>query len=207
MGSEKENNHKNEQRINESSRQYVDRTNFNNEGDVHIGPKIIQKIDDKSVTYDVDLQNTTNIERLSMSITNKFGEKKSVISGTIAVIAGIFTIIEGIKSLMPTNVFLAGFNWLPILPQNTAQYVLAIGIMLLAGGTFLISLVEYKHNSRCPSCGAFYRREEIGEPMAKDVEVNGGRRRTITRTYRCKQCNHTYSKKYNSFIADEPEIS
>lgn len=179
-------------------------------GDSAIGEnaKIIksQYIIDNSTTYDVDMENVAFLEKTSILVINKYGEKKLTLIGVISLIAGLITIFEGVDSVLGKKFI---FSWLPewisTAPQNFGTPLIVVGLMLSFFGGFLIYLVQYKYDSRCPKCNRFYALKEVGEPQAREVEVRGGLRKTITRTYKCKydDCNHIVTKKKNEFIENQ----
>jgi len=128
-------------------------SNNNFGGDSAIGEnaKIIknfQYVADNSVTYDVDMENVAFLEKASVEIINKYGEKKTTFAGVISLISGLITIFGGIDSILGKNhVFSWLPDWIPTLPQKFSLYFLFGGLILFLFGGLLISLVRYKHDS------------------------------------------------------------
>ncbi len=170
-------------------------------GDINYGNIIHNTVtQDNSKIYTVDKIDMSTHESHSIFIINKFGEKKPLIFGVVTFIAGIFTIITGLNSLMPDiNIFSWVPLWLAVSP-NFAPYSIAIGILLASLGGYLISLIQYKYDSQCPKCKKHYGMEEIGKPKVRETETKEGLRRTTTRAYKCKFCNYEKTKDYNDFI-------
>lgn len=97
------------------------------------------------------------------------------------------------------------FSWLPSLPKSWSTPLLIVSIILIFIGGTLLSLVNYKYDSKCRKCGKFYALRESEEPKVREVKARGGIIETTTRTYKCKNCGNIEVKKFNEFIPDEEE--
>lgn len=175
-------------------------------GDIHYGNKISNQIITDNLTYDIDKVDIAFHEKASILIINKFGEKNPKIVGIISIIAGLVTIFGYIFDAFSENI--EYFSWInsmiPSIPAKYGTLIIIIGVLLTSIGTFLLTLVQYKYESRCPDCKRFYAKIEVGEPTEREVKVKGGVRRTTFRTYECKydDCDYSENKKTNTFIRD-----
>ena len=96
-------------------------------------------------------------------------------------------------------------SWLPLLPKSWSMPLLTISLVLIAFGAILLSLVNYKYESKCKKCGKFYALQESEEPKVREVKTHGGIRQTITYTYKCKNCRNIEVKKSHHFIEELQE--
>lgn len=136
---------------NDSSIKIGSNNNFGGDSAIGENAKIIKNVQifkDNSVTYDVDMENNTILEKVSVVVINKYGEKKTTFAGAISLISGLFSIFVGIDSFIGKNHVLSWLpDWIPTLPQKFSIYFLVVGLILFLCGVFLISLVRYKHDS------------------------------------------------------------
>ena len=194
------------QSVNNISAPIVKDVSHNNTETVNYGNIIHnQTITDNSTTYDIDKKDVAFIEKASITIINKYGEKKPTIVGTISLVSGLITIFGGFDSILERDIFFSWIpNWVPSISNEYGVAVLWIGFILAIFGGFLISLVHYKYESRCPKCKRFYSVTEVGDPEVREVNVRGGVQRTTYRTYECKHedCDYKETKKFNEFIPD-----
>jgi len=170
-----------------------------NTGDINYGNIINKTVNvDNSTKYNIDKENVFFTEKMSISLINKYGEKKLTLIGTIDLIASFFTILVGLKEFVPT---LFSSIWIiPSLPVGWGIYFLTIGISFFASGAFLLGLIEYKYNSKCKNCKEFYAIEEVGEPLQTEIETHNGYRINTIRHYKCKKCGYQQDKIINSFV-------
>ncbi len=157
---------------------------------------------DNSKKYTIDKVDMSTHEKYSIAITNKYGEKKPLIVSTVSFIAGIFTIITGMASLLP-EINVQFFPWIPVwllVSNNFAPYLTIIGVLLVIFGGYLFSLIQYKYESQCLKCKKHYTMKEFGEAQVCDVETKEGIRRTITRNYKCNNCGFEKLIKNNELI-------
>ncbi|MBI2572364.1 hypothetical protein HYV86_00735 [Candidatus Woesearchaeota archaeon] len=177
---------------------------FNNKGDVHLGNKV-----DNSKVYHIDRVDNSFIEKSSIKIINKYGEKKPKIYGYISLLASLVTIATGIPSLLTKdNIFISPVGWLAIFPQNFGIPLIGVGFVLLVVGIFLISIVDHKYDSMCPKCKRHYSKIELEDPVVRDVEVKGGIRRTTSTKFGCKHedCDYKDTIKKNKFIDNSDQL-
>lgn len=179
----------------------IKNVNHENTGDINYGNITKNTItEDNSKTYSIDKMDLSTHESRSISLINKYGEKKPLIVGAISLLAGIFTIITGFSSLLnDINVFSWIPSWLAV-PEGFSPYLIGLGIIISFIGGYIISLIQYKYDSQCPKCKKHYALKEYGDPTVKDVETKEGIRRTTTRNYQCKYCGYKEPKKKNRFI-------
>lgn len=168
---------------------------YDHVGTVYNAPVSHQTIvQDNSVTYDVDPEDTDFIERVSMFLMNTLGERKTVLG---IVVAGLLGAGSLLSSMYQTPAFLAPYS----------QPLLYIAVTLLLVAAVFWGAVQYRYESRCAKCNTFYAMKEVGTSNEREVAVKGGVRRTTTRTYQCSTCEHQMTKQNNRFIPDEPEQS
>jgi len=161
--------------------------------DIYYGPVThAPVILDDSATYGVDKENVAFMEKASIKIIDKYGERNTTIVGAVSLASGLIT------------VFGASYSVLYSISGEYRTIVSVVGLLLAIFGLLLIRLVQYKHESRCPNskCKRFYALKEVGDPIEKEVRVRGGVRITTTRMYECKYCGHEITKKKNKFIHD-----
>ncbi|MEK6982931.1 MAG: hypothetical protein AABX33_00015 [Nanoarchaeota archaeon] len=187
----------------------IDNPSFGNKGDVHLGDKVsIQNVTDNAKVYNVDRIDNSFIEKDSIKIINRYGEKRPKIFGIVGFVAGIVTIVTGITSYLTTdNVFVSSIKWLALFPKSWGIPLIVIGVVLLAFGSFLIRAIEHKYESRCPKCKRFYAVEEKEDPVVRDVDVKGGIRRTIKVKEGCKHedCDYENVRTKNEFIENDQQ--
>ncbi len=163
------------------------------QGDTVIGDhaKIVKKkiVHDSSINYPIGKIDVTNLEKSSIWIINKYGEKKPIVVGVISMSTSIITILSGLNSLLENNKLISWFpSWLTI-PSNYAIYVLIVGFVLLSFGAYLLSLVHYKYDSQCLKCKKHYAMREVGTPNVREVKALDGIKRTTTREHKCRYCS------------------
>jgi hypothetical protein len=164
---------------------------FHNAGDVYNAPVSHQTvIQDSSVTYDVDKRDVEGLERLSRFIIDLMGERNVKIWMVITFLLGGGSVFSSVQN--------------PELLGPVSPYPLYFGVALLTMGAVLFGALQYKYESRCVKCNTFYAMKETGEPKVREVEVQGGVRRTTARTYRCAKCSHVMTKKSNELVEDDP---
>ena len=88
---------------------------------------------DNSVTYSVHKEDNSVIENISVNLTKRFDEKKLTITGAIAVIAGVITILTGIGAFLSDIPVYSWIAWLALIPDQFLPWMIGIGIFLLAG--------------------------------------------------------------------------
>jgi len=184
------------QAVNNIAAPKVENVSHKNTGDINYGNIIHnQNITDNSTSYDIDKRDVYLLEKLSINLIGRFGEKKLTLLAIISLIADVIAIFAVLKSFSPTL-----YSYLPDVPQSFGIPLIFAVVLLTTLAVFLISIVNYKFESRCSSCKEFYSLEEIGEPKAREVKARGGIRRNWTRTYKCKKCGNTETKNFNDFI-------
>ena len=169
--------------------------------DIYYGNRITQTITDNS-TYDIDKENVAFLEKASILITNKYSEKKITFIGFISLASGFITIFGAFFSINKNNQL---FSWMPDwFPPIPISYIIVIGSTLIIFGYFLIYIIKYKYDSRCPRCERFYALKEVGDSKEREVKVKDGIRKTTFRSYQCKYNDRNFkiTKKKNRFIRD-----
>lgn len=175
-----------------------------NTGDIHYGNTINNQIITDNSTYAVDKIDTTRLEKASITIINKYGEKNPKIVGMISIIAGLITIFGYIFTIISKSS--PSLSWvndiIPSIPTDHSVIIIAVGLILIFVGGLLLSIVNYKYESRCPACERFYAIKEVGNPTQREVDINGKVRRTTTRTYECKHadCDYQETKNINKIL-------
>ena len=184
------------QAVNNIASPKLENVSHNNTGDINYGNVIHnQHIMDNSTSYDIDERDVVLLEKLSISLIGRFGEKKLGLIAKIALIADLIAIVGVMKAFAPMF-----FSYLPTVPQSFGVPLIFIAALLMVFAVFLFSILNYKIESRCSSCKEFYSLEEIGEPKAREVKTHNGIRTTRTRTYKCKKCDNMETKKFSEFI-------
>ena len=169
-----------------------------NEVNINYGNQDIHKhIVDKSINYEIDKQDVTIVKHASIHLIGKYGEKKIGIVGVVSLLAGLAEIFTWMNSQFPN---LNVFTFLPKVTTAWANWLLWGGIIFLAIGIFLISIIAYRRSSQCKKCKSLYAYEETGTPTVREVKTPDGRRITTTRTYTCKYCGDVDIRKENDVI-------
>lgn len=164
---------------------------YNNQGPIYNAPVSHQRIvQEKAVTYNVDRTDTDLIERFSMFLMKTLGGRNTILSAIASGGLGLLALLSGIYR---SPSFLAS--------HSQSLMYLAFGLILV--GVALWAAVQYRHESRCAKCNAFYAMKEVGEPTEREVPVRGGVRRTTTRFFQCSMCSNEMTKKSNHFIEDD----
>lgn len=172
--------------------------------DIYYGNKVTQIINDNS-TYDINKENVAILEKASIFITNKYSLKKITFVGFISLVSGFITIFSTLFSFYKNYPSFSWIpDWFPSIPITYSIGIFVIGLALILFGYFLISIIQYKNESKCPKCERFYALKEVGNPTEKEVKVRNGVRMTTLRSYECKydDCDFKITKKKNRFIRD-----
>mgnify|MGYP001587402895 CR=1 FL=1 len=158
-------------------------------GDTAIGEnaKIEKHIHDNSINYTNNKLDITFIENLSKYITNNYNERKvSLWSGIVAIIGLIGDLIS-INSILPESTQI--INFIPKFNSTLGWIIFFICTLLLIGGIYVLSAVQYKYNSTCPKCKKHYAIKEKSNPEVREVKTYDGIKRTTTRHYFCENCD------------------
>lgn len=138
--------------------------------------------------YPVDPENVVFLEKASIIVIGRYGERNTTIFGVISLASGLITIFGALYSA----------------PIEYVKTVGVIGVLLAIFGLSLMQLVSYKKRGHCPECGSDYSLKEVGDPTEREFEVRGGVRKTTYRTYECtnEDCDYSVERKKNRFIPD-----
>lgn len=182
-------------------------------GDAAIGAnsKIIKDsiiIDNSRKTrYKSPKRDTTILNNYAPGLIMKYGRKKIGIGGIISLLAGIFTILSGFKSLLPQVQNKFSIVYLDIIPSfpQFGILVFSIGLCLLILGIFFLKVIEYHDITWCEKCEHDFAYEEIGNPDVVETPTRFGYNVETTHTLKCKYCGniktypeiHEYDKEGN----------
>jgi|SRR3989344_195653 len=157
-------------------------------GDTAIGEnaRIEKHIHDNSINYSGNKLDITSIESLSKYITNNHNERKVSIWSGILTIIGLIGDLISINSILPEGVKVISF--IPKFNPTLGWVIFSIFFLLLIGGIYFLSAVQYKYNSTCPGCKKHYAMKEKDNPQIREVKAHDGIKRTITRYYYCQNC-------------------
>lgn len=172
-------------RTNQGSRVDNRAASYTNVGAVYNAPVNTTVVHDKSVTYEVDPDDTETLERFSMFLMRHLGEKKTVASAVVSAVVALASYV----------------GWYNL----TVQALFYVGVAFTVVAAALWVAVQYKHTTRCQKCNTFYAMKETGSPTVREVRAEGGTRQTTTRSFDCRFCGNQVRKKSNAFIADEPD--
>ena len=159
---------------------------YHNVGTVYNAPVNTTIVQDNSVTYEVNPEDTEGLERFSLFLMKRFGEEKT-------------KLVAAISAILAAG---SGVGWYKF-PQIQILLYATIGFAVL--GVAFWTAVQYKYNSRCVKCNTFYAMKPAGSPTVRDVETRGGTRRTTTSTYECRHCGNKVTKKSSELIEPEPD--
>ncbi|PIU62161.1 hypothetical protein COS83_02895 [archaeon CG07_land_8_20_14_0_80_38_8] len=168
---------------------------------INVDYKNIVKTND--VKYPTSKVNVANLEKFSKWIINKYGERKPIIVGGILALLGLSGILFSLNSI--SDIF---FSFLPSwfkAPSDIAVPFIVISVIIFGLGCYLLSLIQYKYESKCPKCNTFYALEEIGVPAVRQVKAHDGVKKTTTRHYKCKFCDFTKSEPFTETIPYETQ--
>lgn len=168
--------------------------------DVHIDQS--QKIsNDKNVViYKGEKQDNSLFDFLSKEVLDRFGIKKTIISGLIMTLGGLGGLSVSINSLFTGAKVLKDF---PQLSSTIGQPVFAISFVLLVTGAIFLGLYEYKLSTRCPKCKEYYTLTEYKNPTIKEIKVKGGTKINGTRYIECTNCGNKTTREFTDFEEDE----
>lgn len=183
------------------------------QGDTAIGAnsKIIKDsiiIDNSRKTrYKSPKKDTTILNIFAPQLITKYGRKKIGIGGIISLLAGVFTILSGFKSLLPQvqNNFSINFlNIIPSFPQ-IGIFVFIFGLGLLILGIFFLKVIEYHDITWCEKCEHDFAYDEIGDPDVVETPTRFGYNVETNHKLKCKYCGniktypeiHEYDKEGN----------
>ena len=174
-------------------------------GDTAIGEnaRIEKHIHDNSISYVGNKVDFTSIESISKYITNNYNERKVSLWAGVVAILGLLGDIVSINSILPSNVNIISF--IPRFNQVIGWIIFSICCLMLIGGIYILSAIKHKYDSTCPKCSTHYAVYEKDNPDIREVEAHDGVKRTVTRHYRCKNCDFEKDRKFTETIPYEEE--
>jgi len=154
------------------------------------------------VVYKGDRSDNSIIEFLCKNVLERLGVKKTIISGAIFSLVGVFGFLTSINSIFVNSGSTKLFSYLPRLPlpSTMASDALAVFIVLAVIGITLLGLYEYRKTTTCPKCGRFYALKEYQDPIVKEVGVRDGTRVYTTRYYKCSSCGKEVTRESQELI-------
>lgn len=171
--------------------------------DVHIDQRQTINQGNTAVEYQGEKKDTAFIEFLCKAILERFGLKKTLLSGAVSVIIGFASFLLSINSLPILN-FRPYFSYLPTLPTLFAP-LLVVGLAMISLGGLILDLPEHKRSTKCSNCGTFYALRENKNPTEKQIKVKDGTMVNRTRYLKCSKCGHEETRDYSYLIEDEDE--
>ena len=179
-----------------------DNAKFGKEIVVGHGSKIEKKeihINDGSKKYKVAPPNVRPIEFVAKLLINKLGEKVTIILDLITLIAWLFGIPIGIKSIInpPSNQFSANtfVEYIPKFPEH-ATLIVILGFISLFVFLIISDALHHYRISKCQQCGRDFALIEYKPRKRRDTDTFDATHREETRFTECRYCHDKKTVKY-----------